>query len=217
MRKGKIVELKRVVVTGMGAVTPLGNRVPDLWESLAAGTSAAVPITRFDTTNFKTKFACEVQGFDPLNHFDQKQARKLDLYSQFSLVAAEEAYRDAGLQTSLFDRTRAGVIWSSGMGGLSTLDEQLFEYAGRRGNPRFNPFFIPKIISNMASGLISIAYGLQGLNFFDCFRLRLVQQCPGGRPDLHQAGAGGYCHSRGSRGRYHRIRHRRVRCHEGPL
>jgi len=165
MRKGKLVELKRVVVTGMGAITPLGNGVPDLWDNLVAGVSGAVPITRFDTTNFKTKFACEVKGFDPLNHFDVKQARKLDLYSQFSLVAAEQAFRDAGLHVSEFDRTRAGVIWSSGMGGLTTLDEQLFEYAGRRGNPRFNPFFIPKIISNMASGLISIAHGLQGLNF----------------------------------------------------
>jgi len=136
MRKGKIIELKRVVITGMGAITPLGNRVPDLWDNLVAGSSGAVPITRFDTANFKTKFACEVKNFDPLSHFEVKQARKLDLYSQFSLVVAEEAFLDAGLKESRFDRTRAGVIWSSGMGGLSTLDEQLFDYAGRRGNPR---------------------------------------------------------------------------------
>lgn len=163
--KGKTIELKRVVITGMGAVTPLGNRVADLWSNLVSGVSGAGPITRFDAANFKTRFACQVKDFDPLDYFDAKEARKLDLYCHYSLAAAEEAVRDAGLHQSVFDRTRAGVIWSSGMGGLTTLDEQLFEYAGRRGNPRFNPFFIPKIISNMGAGMISIKHGFQGINF----------------------------------------------------
>ncbi len=165
MNDRKTVELRRVVITGLGAVTPLGNRVADTWSNLVAGTSGAGPITRFDATNFRTRFACEVKGFDPLDHFEAKEARKLDPYCHYSLVAAGEALRDAGLHEAGFDRTRAGVIWSSGMGGLATLDEQVIEYAGRRGKPRFTPFFIPKIIANMASGLISIAHGLQGINF----------------------------------------------------
>jgi 3-oxoacyl-[acyl-carrier-protein] synthase II len=164
MEKLKTVELKRVVVTGLGAVTPLGSRVDDLWRNLVAGVSGAGMITHFDATNFKTRFACQVKGFDPVDHFDVKEARKLDPFCQYSLVSAEEAFRDAGLHESGFDRTRAGVIWASGMGGLTTLDEQLIDYAGRRGNPRFNPFFIPKIISNMGAGMISIKYGLQGIN-----------------------------------------------------
>lgn len=164
MGKLKTVELKRVVVTGLGAVTPLGNRVDDLWRNLVAGVSGAGMITHFDASNFKTRFACQVKSFDPVDHFDVKEARKLDPYCQYSLVSAEEAFRDAELHESNFDRTRAGVIWASGMGGLTTLDEQLIDYAGRRGNPRFNPFFIPKIISNMGAGMISIKFGLQGIN-----------------------------------------------------
>jgi 3-oxoacyl-[acyl-carrier-protein] synthase II len=159
------MNLKRAVITGLGAVTPLGNTVSDYWKNLRAGISGAGPITRFDTTNFRTKFACEVKGFDPLDHFDAKEARKLDRFCQYALVAADEAMKDAGIDSSDIDCTRAGVIWSSGMGGLTTLDEQLIEYAGRANKPRFNPFFITKIILNMGAGLISIKYGFQGVNF----------------------------------------------------
>lgn len=165
MKNTRTIELKRAVITGIGAVTPLGNTAHDTWSNLLAGVSGVGPITRFDPSGFKTGFACEVKGFDPLNYFDVKESRKLDLFSQYSLVASDEAYRDARLPDADIDLTRAGVIWSSGMGGLGTLDEQLIEYAGRRGKPRFSPFFIPKIIANMASGLISIAYNFQGVNF----------------------------------------------------
>jgi 3-oxoacyl-[acyl-carrier-protein] synthase II len=159
------MELKRVVITGLGAVTPLGNSVDEYWKNLRAGVSGSRPITRFDTTNFKTNFACEVKDFDPLNYFDSKEARKLDPFCHYALVAAAEAVKSSGILQDTIDRTRVGVIWSSGMGGLTTLDDQLIEYAGRRGKPRFSPFFITKIISNMASGLISIKYGFQGVNF----------------------------------------------------
>ncbi len=159
------MNLKRAVITGLGAVTPLGNNVPEYWKNLRSGISGAGSITRFDTTNFRTRFSCEVKGFDPLDHFDAKEARKLDPFCQYALVAADEAMKDAGIGSDDIDCTRAGVIWASGMGGLTTLDEQLIEYAGRSNKPRFNPFFITKIISNMGAGLISIKYGFQGVNF----------------------------------------------------
>jgi 3-oxoacyl-[acyl-carrier-protein] synthase II len=159
------MNMKRVVITGLGAVTPLGNSIPEFWRNMRAGVSGARVITRFDATNFRTKFACEVKGFDALNYFDTKEARKLDPYCHYALVAAGEAVNEAGIPRDAIDRTRVGVIWSSGIGGLTTIDEQLIEYAGRRGKPRFNPFFITKIISNMAAGLISIKYGFQGVNF----------------------------------------------------
>lgn len=165
MKKSKTIELKRAVITGLGAVTPLGNTTHDTWSNLLAGVSGAGPISRFDASGFKTRFACEVKGFNPLNYFEVKEAKKLDPFCQYSLVASGEAYRDANLSNAEIDLTRAGVIWASGMGGLTTLDEQLIEYAERRGNPRFSPFFIPKIIANMASGLISIAHNFQGVNF----------------------------------------------------
>ena len=156
---------KRVVVTGLGAVTPLGNSIHDYWQNLKSGVSGAGPITKFDATDFRTQFACEVKDFDPVSHFGQKETKKLDPFCQYALVAAEEAVQNAGIPSDRIDLTRAGVIWASGMGGLGNLDEQLIEYAGRRGNPRFSPFFITKIIANMAAGLISIKYGFQGLNF----------------------------------------------------
>lgn len=156
---------KRVVITGMGAVTPLGNTCAEFWRNLRGGHSGAGPIAKFDPAGFRTRFACEVKGFDPLAHFDSKEARKLDPFCHYALVAAREAVADAGLVPGAIDRTRAGVIWSSGMGGLVTIQEQLIDYAGRRGSPRFNPFFIPKIIANMAAGLISIEHGFQGVNF----------------------------------------------------
>ncbi|MBJ6727193.1 beta-ketoacyl-ACP synthase II [Geomonas sp. Red875] len=159
------MELKRAVVTGLGAITPVGNTVAETWAGLVAGKSGAGPITRFDAGGFRTRFACEVKGFDPRDHFEAKEAKKLDLFSQFSMVAAGEAFQDAGLHRGGFDPTRAGVVWASGMGGLATLDEQLLDYGERRGRPRFSPFFVPRIIANIASGLISIRYGLQGVNF----------------------------------------------------
>lgn len=181
MNKPKMIELKRVVITGLGAVTPLGNTVEDTWSNLVAGVSGADSITHFNAVGFKTRFACEVKGFNPLNHIEAKEVKKLDPFSQFSVVAADEAYNDAGLSAAGFDRTRAGVIWSSGMGGLTTLDEQLIEYAVRRGNPRFSPFFVPKIIANMASGLISIAHNLQGVN------LSVVSACASSTHALAEA------------------------------
>jgi len=159
------MKLRRVVITGMGAVTPLGNDIAVFWRNLRSGVSGACRITKFNAAHFKTKFACEVKGFDPLDYFDTKEARKLDPFCRYALVAADEAVKNAGILPDNVDLTRVGVIWSSGMGGLTTLDDQLIEYAGRRGKPRFNPFFITKIISNMASGLISIKYGFQGVNF----------------------------------------------------
>jgi 3-oxoacyl-[acyl-carrier-protein] synthase II len=159
------MQSRRVVVTGLGAVTPLGNTVGQYWRNLRAGVSGAGAISKFDPSGFRTKFACEIKGFDPLDYCDSKEARRLDPYCHYALVAADEALRNSGVLTDRLDRTRTGVIWASGMGGLSALDEQLCEYAGRRGRPRFNPFFITKILTNMASGLISIRHGLQGVNF----------------------------------------------------
>jgi|GEM_PF-1272962 len=134
MDTARTVTLKRAVITGLGALTPIGNNVRETWSNLIAGTSGAGPITRFDAAGFRTRFACEVKGFTPLDHFEAKEIKKLDLFTQFSMVAANEAFHDAGLQSAGFDRTRAGVIWASGMGGLSTLDEQVLDYGQRRGN-----------------------------------------------------------------------------------
>lgn len=161
----RAVRFHRVVVTGLGALTPLGNTVGAFWRHATGGVSGAGPITRFDATAFKTRFACEVKHFDPRNHFDTKEARKLDPCVQYALVAAGEALTDARLEPGSFDPVRAGVIWASGIGGLATLDEQLCEYAVHRGTPRFNPFFITKIIANMGAGLIAIRHGLRGPSF----------------------------------------------------
>jgi 3-oxoacyl-[acyl-carrier-protein] synthase II len=159
------MNFKRVVVTGLGAVTPIGNTAAEFWKNLRLGKSGAGFITKFDASNFKTKFACEVKGFDPLNYFGPKEARKLDAFCQYALAASDEAVKDAGISSNNVDCTRAGVIWSSGMGGLGTLDEQIIEYAARRGNPRYTPFFITKIIPNMPAGLISIRHGFRGVSF----------------------------------------------------
>jgi len=139
------MELKRVVVTGLGALTPLGNNVESTWRNLLAGVSGAAPITRFDTTHFKTQFACEVKGFDPADHLDKKEARRSDRFSQYALVSVGEALRDAGVEPAKFDTTRIGVIWASALGGLETTEEQLFKYHQEGGNPRFSPLFIPKM------------------------------------------------------------------------
>lgn len=160
------MELKRVVVTGLGAITPIGNNVKDYWASLLAGVSGAGPITLFDVTNFKTKFACEVKGFDAKEFFDRKEVRKHDRYAQFGLVAADQAVEDSGLlQDENLDKDRVGVIWASGIGGLGTFFDEVTNFASGDGTPRFNPFFIPKMIADIAAGHISIKHGFRGPNF----------------------------------------------------
>jgi 3-oxoacyl-[acyl-carrier-protein] synthase II len=159
------MELKRVVITGIGAVTPLGNSAPETWKSLVAGVSGIAPITAFDATNFKTRFAGEVKNFDPETVIDRKEARKMDRYSQFSICVAEEALRDSGLDLDKEDRSRVGVIWGSGMGGLQTMESEIIDYAKGDNVPRFNPFMIPKAIPSIAAGQISIRFGLGGPSF----------------------------------------------------
>lgn len=159
------MELKRVVVTGLGAITPIGNTVPAYWEALKRGDNGAADITRFDTSKFKTRFACEVKGYDPKDYFDRKEVRKYDLFAQFGLIAADEAVADSGLNAENTDLDEVGVIWSSGIGGLMTFIEEVSGFATGDGTPRFNPFFIPKMIADIAAGHISIKYGFRGPNF----------------------------------------------------
>jgi len=156
---------RRVVVTGLGAITPLGNTVPLFWNALANGVSGAAPITRFDASRFKTQFACEVKGFDPNEFFDRKEVRKYDPVSLFGLVAAAEAIKDSNFLESEFDSLRAGVIWASGIGGIITFKDSILEFASGDGTPRFNPFFIPKMIADITAGHISMQYKLQGPNY----------------------------------------------------
>ena len=159
------MELKRVVVTGLGALTPIGNTLSAYWKGLLSGTSGAAPITYFDPTLFKTKFACELKGFDPLDHFDRKEARKYDRFAQYALVAVDEALQDAKFPIETADKDRVGVIWGAGIGGLETFQNEVLNFAAGNENPRFNPFFIPKMIADIAPGLISIKYGFRGPNF----------------------------------------------------
>lgn len=159
------MELRRVVVTGLGALTPIGNTLSAYWEGLLSGTSGAAPITYFDPTLFKTKFACELKGFDPLDHFDRKEARKYDRFAQYALVAVDEALQDAKFPIETADKDRVGVIWGAGIGGLETFQNEVLNFAAGNENPRFNPFFIPKMITDIAPGLISIKYGFRGPNF----------------------------------------------------
>ena len=159
------MELRRVVVTGLGALTPIGNTLSTYWEGLLSGTSGAAPITYFDPTLFKTKFACELKGFDPLDHFDRKEARKYDRFAQYALVAVDEALQDAKFPIETADKDRVGVIWGAGIGGLETFQNEVLNFAAGNENPRFNPFFIPKMIADIAPGLISIKYGFRGPNF----------------------------------------------------
>lgn len=156
---------RRVVVTGMGALTPLGNTVNDFWKNLIAGKSGAAPITRFDTTKFKTKFACELKGFDPLNYFDKTEVKKMDPFSQYAMAATAEAIQDAALNLETIDKTRVGVIWGSGNGGFQTFQNEIMDFAKGDGTPRINPYFIPKVIVDIASGWISMKYGFMGPNF----------------------------------------------------
>lgn len=159
------MQLKRVVITGLGAVTPVGNTAPETWKALVNGVNGIAPITSFDTTNFKTHFAGEVKNFDPEVIFDRKEARKMDRYSQFSLCVADEALRDSGLDLEQEDRSRIGVIWGSGMGGLLTMESEIIDFAKGDSVPRFNPFMIPKAIPSIAAGQISIRFGLGGLSY----------------------------------------------------
>ena len=204
------MELKRVVVTGMGALTPIGNTVQEYWDSLLKGVSGAAPITHFDASKFKTKFACEVKGFDVLEHIDRKEARKMDPYAQYAMVVAEEAIKNSGLDLEKIDPDRVGVIWGSGIGGLKTFQDEVSQFALGDGTPRFNPFFIPKMIADIASGLISIKYNLRGPNYttvsacasstnaiIDAFNLiRLGKAdafvCGGSEAAVNEAGIGGF-------------------------
>lgn len=159
------MELKRVVVTGMGALTPLGNSVPDYWNGLINGVSGCDFITAFDASKFKTRFACEIKGFDPVAHLDRKEARKIDRFTQTALVASDEAVKDAGINKDNINVDRSGVILGSGIGGLITFQQEVMEFAKGDGTPRFNPFFIPKMILDIAAGHISMRHGLRGPNF----------------------------------------------------
>jgi len=159
------MELKRVVVTGLGALTPIGNNVNEYWENLMKGTSGSDKITRFDASNFKTKFACEVKNFNPQDHFDRKEARKLDLFVMFAMAAAEEAIQDSGLNLEELDLDQAGVIFGSGIGGFTTIFNEMENFFKNPEVPRFNPFFIPKLIIDIAAGQLSMKYGFRGPNF----------------------------------------------------
>ncbi len=204
------MELKRVVVTGLGALTPLGNTVNEYWNNLVAGVSGAAAITHFDATKFKTKFACEVKGFDVGQFIERKESRKMDKFAQYALVVSDQAIVDAGLHVPSLNPDRVGVIWGSGIGGLDTFLHECSDFAKGDGTPRFNPFFIPKMIADIAPGLISIKYGFRGPNFttvsacasstnalIDAFNyIRLgkadVMISGGSEAAVNQAGIGGF-------------------------
>ncbi|RZJ68058.1 MAG: beta-ketoacyl-[acyl-carrier-protein] synthase II [Flavobacterium sp.] len=159
------MELRRVVVTGLGALTPIGNNIQEYWDGLINGKPGAAPITYFDTTHFKTKFACEVKNFNVEDFIERKEARKMDRYAQYAVVSSEEAVKDANFDFETLDKDRVGVIWGSGIGGLETFQQEVMEFAAGNGTPKFNPFFIPKMIADIAGGHISIKYGFRGPNF----------------------------------------------------
>lgn len=159
------MELKRVVVTGFGAITPIGNNAQEYWENLVKGVSGAAPITLFDSTNFKTKFACEVKNFNPLDHFEKKEAKKMDRNTQLGVVAAREAVSHSRIIEDQVNKNRVGVIWGSGIGGLETFETEVLGWAKSEGIPRFNPFFIPKMIADITPGHVSMEYGFHGPNY----------------------------------------------------
>ena len=159
------MQLKRVVVTGLGALTPIGNNIEEYWKGLTEGKSGSAPITYYDTEKFKTKFACELKNFDSLNYFDRKEARKLDKFAQYALISSDEAIIDSGLDLDKIDKFRVGVIWGAGIGGLETFQNEVLNFAAGDGTPRFNPFFIPKMIADIAPGNISIKHGFMGPNY----------------------------------------------------
>ncbi len=159
------MKLRRVVVTGLGALTPLGNTAPETWRGMVNGVSGAGPITHFDTSKFKTKFACELKNFDPANYYDRKEVRKFDPFTLYGMISADEAVKDSGLDTADVDLDRIGVIWASGIGGMTTIFHEISEFAAGDGTPRFSPLMIPKMIADIAAGQISIRYGFRGPNF----------------------------------------------------
>jgi len=159
------MELKRVVVTGLGAITPIGNNIEQYWDGLVHGKSGCAPITYFDAEKFKTRFACEIKNFNALDHFDRKEARKLDRFAQYALVSSDEAIIDAGINLEEVDKFRVGVIWGAGIGGLETFQDEVINFAEGDGTPRFNPFFIPKMIADIAPANISIKHGFMGPNY----------------------------------------------------
>jgi 3-oxoacyl-[acyl-carrier-protein] synthase II len=194
----------------MGALTPIGNNVEEFWKNLVAGVSGCDMITRFNTENFKTRFACELKGFDPLDHFDRKEARKLDRYAQYGMVAAEEAYQQAGLADADIDKDRAGIIWASGIGGIETFKDEIEGFLANNRIPRFSPFFIPKMISDIAAGMMSMKYGFRGPNYatvsacasstnaiIDAFNLIRLDMADlfitgGSEAAINEAGVGGF-------------------------
>lgn len=202
--------MRRVVVTGMGALTPVGNNVEEFWKNLVNGVSGCEMITRFDTEFFKTKFACEIKNYDPANYFDRKEGRKLDRYAQYGMIAAEEAFQMAGLADADINKERAGVIWASGIGGIETFKNEIENFVEGGKIPRFNPFFIPKMISDIAAGMMSIKYGYQGPNYgtvsacasstnaiidaFNLIRLDLADLfiTGGSEAAINEAGVGGF-------------------------
>ncbi len=204
------MELKRVVVTGLGALTPIGNTVEEYWNGLINGVSGAAGITRFDATQFKTHFACEVKNFDPSIHFDRKEARKLDLFTQFAMVVADQAVKDSEMNLETVDLDRIGVIWGTGIGGFTTFIEEITNYTNGGGVPRFNPFFIPKVIGDIAAGHISMKYGFAGPNYVttsacasaanaisDAFIHIMIGDCDmvvtgGSEAGINEAGIGGF-------------------------
>jgi 3-oxoacyl-[acyl-carrier-protein] synthase II len=204
------MELKRVVVTGLGAITPLGKNMPETWNAMLNGVSGAGPITRFDTSKFKSTFACEVKNYDPIDYFEKKDARKYDMFAQFALIAAKEAITDAGIEPEKENLDRIGVIWGAGIGGIDTFEQEVINFANGDGTPRFNPFFIPKMIADLSAGHISLMYGFRGPNYCtvsacasstnaiaDAFNLiRLgktdVFVCGGSEAAITSAGVGGF-------------------------
>jgi 3-oxoacyl-[acyl-carrier-protein] synthase II len=204
------MQLKRVVITGLGAVTPLGNSVTEYWNNLINGVSGAALITRFNAEKFKTKFACEVKGFNPEDYFDKKEARKVDPFTHYGMAAAVQAVADSGIVTSGVDKNEVGVIWGSGIGGLDTFQHETFGYARGDGTPRFNPFFIPKMIADICSGHISIRFGFRGPNYttvaacasstnsmidsFNYIRMgkAIAFVCGGSEAAINESGIGGF-------------------------
>jgi 3-oxoacyl-[acyl-carrier-protein] synthase II len=204
------MELKRVVVTGLGALTPIGNNVNEYWDNLISGKSGAAPITYFDTEKFKTKFACELKGFNVLDFLDRKEARKMDRFTQYAMVVAQQAIEDSKIDLESIDNYRAGVIWGSGIGGIETFQNEVMNFANGNGTPRFNPFFIPKMIADIAPGNISIKHGFMGPNYttvsacassanaiFDALNLIRLGHCDvivsgGSEACVTQSGVGGF-------------------------
>ncbi len=204
------MELKRVVVTGLGALTPIGNNIQEYWDALINGESGCAPITYFDSEKFKTKFACELKNFNAEDHFDRKEARKLDRFAQYALVSSDEAIIDAGINLDEVDKFRVGVIWGAGIGGLETFQDEVINFAEGDGTPRFNPFFIPKMIADIAPGNISIKHGFMGPNYttvsacassanamIDAFNYIRLGQCDvvvtgGSEAAVTKAGMGGF-------------------------